>query len=257
MISNTHSDVLVSDNLQSDELVLPYNILSQNSNECRYCFELCKENVSMCKCKGNLCQLCFNKELQLTKKRNSNNLECTVCKTKYSYFYETSIDNWFIKYLTCKKICIPTMEIYYYNNLPIEYKILIIMYVIIMLLYSIWSIQFTLFKKNETVSSWFIIIDFVSFVILFAIHNKTSIYLTNKFPYLLIIIMGTYISKPILLILILTWESMNIFTKASTILEISFCALIFLYLMNIFINKIMYIHNNIFDRYKNLYVYRK
>ena len=232
------------------------DMLSQNFNECRYCFEPCEENVSICKCKGKLCQSCFNKELQLTKKRNSNNLECTVCKTKYSYFYETSTNDWwFMKYLTCKKVCLPTVELYYYNNLPIEYKILMIAYVIIMLLYSIWSTQFTLFKKNETALSWFIIIDVISFIILFAIHNKTSIYLTNKFPYILVIIMGTYIIKPIIIILILTWESMNIFTKASTILEISFCALIFLYLVNIFINRTIRIHNEIIDGYKNLYIY--
>ena len=216
------------------------DVLSHSSDDCRYCFEKCEENISICKCAGKLCQSCFNKELQLTKERNSNNLECTVCKTKYSYFYETSANDWcFIKYSTCKKIFIPSMELYYYNNLPIKYKILMMMYVIIMLLYSIWSTQFTLFKKNEIASSWFIIIDVVSFIILFSIHNKTSMYLINKFPYLLVIIMGIYISKPIIIILILTWESMNVFTKAGTILEISLCALIFLYLVNIFINRVL------------------
>ena len=170
-----------SNNSRSSSLVI----------NCRYCFEECKQNVSICKCKGILCKDCFDGEIQLTRERN-NRLECTVCKTKYIFAPPT--DSLYIKCITCKRLMIPSdKKRYDFNNITRSFIIFNIIYLSSTAIYNIWAALYIKdhFSKETPIGYWIVVIDSVTFIIIPGVnfilqYNEYNGYL--YFPFLILII---------------------------------------------------------------------
>jgi len=232
-------------------------IIEYNSNfsdtECRYCNEKCEKNASICKCQGLLCEICFYKELILTKERKNNTLECTVCKT--AYIYEPMVDNYYLKYLTCKKMLTLDNNLLCYHDMPIKYKTLIIIYLLIILIYNVWVILHTIKNSDIIIIGFlFIVMDCMSFILTQIIHSKMQIYTYDKFPYFLLSLLIIYTTRAIIIISIIDWNKSILLTKTVIIFGFIWTVVIFLYLVNNFIIKIAFLHNKMLHDGSIIYI---
>ena len=220
-------------------------------SNCRYCFNDCIKNVSICKCKGILCKDCFDEELKLTKKRNKK-LECTVCKT--SYIHMPSVDSVYIKCMTCKEFVSPTKNIMCYN-IPNKNIIFNIIYIFITALYNIWVALYIInhVKKITVIGYWITVIDSMSFIITPAAYFISKKYSDNKFPYFLLSILIIYIIRSSIILFIVNWSNLSNLTMLIVIYGILWVVFLILYFIYKIIYRIQNLHNEVLNK-EGLYI---